>query len=507
MDIPFQSLKNRLTAGGRRAAVLGLFLLVPGTLIAAKIHPKAGTTSAAFLKIAPGARAVSMGESFAALADDATALYWNPAGIVQLDHPEFTLMHNESFQDLRFVFAGYVHPLSPRHAFGVSTSGLFVKSDLERRSGLGENIAEDPLTESEGSFGAHDIAMAFSYARRFGNDWMAGGTVKGVQQVIDGERAQGAAADLGVLWRIPHSRWQAAAVIQHIGPPIRFIGKSYKLPLNGKLGVSWRPASTLRLTGDLNQSIDNYLRAGTGLEYDPLRFLSLRVGYKHRLNGNELGELSGLTAGCGFSIRGYSIDYAFNPAGDLGNTHRVSLTARFGGGSAPGDTAPATTGEAEAEEIDEGEESSEGPVPFRLSLKRRPTQKNSYRVEAESQKPSDVYRLEFNAVLSSTAGPMNLTVLETDDGDLQGDDGQNVYRLVTLQHNFPATLKDITVHFRVKKEWLRLRKARALDIRLIRVEGTRRIPKAVQITGENDEFVSFTGVVSKEGPFLLGIVR
>ena len=58
---------------------------------------KVGTTGFQFLKIGPSARAVAMGESFIALANDASAMYYNPAGLTQLTDREtiFSLTRSE----------------------------------------------------------------------------------------------------------------------------------------------------------------------------------------------------------------------------------------------------------------------------------------------------------------------------------------------------------------------------------------------------------------------------
>jgi hypothetical protein len=52
--------------------------------------------AAEFLKVGVGARAMGMGGAFVALANDATASYWNPAGLAQLREAEFSLVHKTS---------------------------------------------------------------------------------------------------------------------------------------------------------------------------------------------------------------------------------------------------------------------------------------------------------------------------------------------------------------------------------------------------------------------------
>ena len=63
------------------------------TIIQAKEVTKAGTTAAGFLVIDVGARAVGMGGAFVSLADDATAMFWNPAGISRFERPMTSFSH------------------------------------------------------------------------------------------------------------------------------------------------------------------------------------------------------------------------------------------------------------------------------------------------------------------------------------------------------------------------------------------------------------------------------
>ncbi len=78
-----------------------LFLLVVGMLITLQVALAGGTKvrkfAGEFLSIGVGGRALGLGGAFVALANDVTAGYWNPAGLAQVNYPEFTLMHDERF--------------------------------------------------------------------------------------------------------------------------------------------------------------------------------------------------------------------------------------------------------------------------------------------------------------------------------------------------------------------------------------------------------------------------
>jgi len=67
---------------------------------------KVGTTAAPFLEIDVGSRAIGMGSAFVAVANDATALYWNPAGISRLPGNEMVFIHSAWIADINYDFVG-----------------------------------------------------------------------------------------------------------------------------------------------------------------------------------------------------------------------------------------------------------------------------------------------------------------------------------------------------------------------------------------------------------------
>src|SRR6185436_19877230 len=96
--------------------------LIPGLAGADNIFEKVGTFDGQFLKIGVGARAAAMGGAFVGVADDASSLFWNCAGIarIEADKSELSLNHANWPAELSFDQIGYVfHVKKIPGAFGV----------------------------------------------------------------------------------------------------------------------------------------------------------------------------------------------------------------------------------------------------------------------------------------------------------------------------------------------------------------------------------------------------
>src|SRR5262245_2955826 len=95
-----------------------------------------GTTTAEFLKLGAGARAEAMGEAFSAVADDATALYWNPGALTRIHEKSSsaTLMHAPYVASSFFDYVGFAKNINGRDAWGASlqyfSAGAITQTDV-----------------------------------------------------------------------------------------------------------------------------------------------------------------------------------------------------------------------------------------------------------------------------------------------------------------------------------------------------------------------------------------
>lgn len=298
--------------------ICGLLTAVPGYAS----NSKTGTTGAQFLKIGVGGRATGMGGAYTGIAEDVSAIYWNPGGLGLLKTKEVMFVYNSWFQDITHQFLGFGLPLGKIGTFGLGVTLLTV-GDMEKR------VAD--TAEKVGTFKAQDMSLAIAYAKRMTENISLGANVKYIGQKIDDESASGMAVDLGSLIKTPVNNLTIGLAVANIGPGIKFVDESDPLPLSYKVGAGYKLLKdTLTLGLDVIYPIDNDITVASGIEYG-LKFgadnvLAIRTGYR---TGMESGGLSGLGAGIGFMTKAIGIDVTWTPYGDLGDTYRGTMRIKF----------------------------------------------------------------------------------------------------------------------------------------------------------------------------------
>lgn len=315
------SMKNNLKLAFISVLIFGLM-----TSAVADIHEKAGTSGLLFLRYGVGARALGMGEAFTAVSDDASALFWNPAGLGFSSGIHVLLMHNEFIQDIRQEYLGGAFPVG-RQRFGLSIN-IATVADIERRETAGPSL---------GTFDAHDFAISLTWGMKATEDLSLGVSGKVIYEKIDVEDLTTYAADLGVLYHLPMDL-RLGAVIQNLGGKAKFIAEEFNLPTQYKLGLAYCPekevlSGKIIVAADVVKPNDGDLKLHTGLEYGYADAIFPRLGYMSGYSDKDL------TFGLGMKFKRANfqlpfdflrIDYAYIPFGsDLGTSHRFSLSMHF----------------------------------------------------------------------------------------------------------------------------------------------------------------------------------
>ncbi len=315
---------------------------------------KVGTTAGEFLQIGVGARAAALGGAFVAAGDDATALYWNPAGLASLQGGELIASHSEWLADINFDYLGVGIPFNTIGTIGVSLTMLNVPEMLVRTEDRQEGTGE--------TFDAADVAVGLSIGRAVTDRFSVGLTAKYIRQRIWHSSATGFAVDLGTRFRTDFfGGLTIGAVLYNFGTDMRMTGRDartfvdpdptqlgnnervpanyeldgWSLPVNFQIGISTRAIDTRmhRLTVEVDalHPSSNYESVNAGVEYGFQDRFFIRGGYQALFLEDSEGGLSG-----GLGVRqpmfyggSLKLDYAYRSAGRLEGVHVIGLGVTF----------------------------------------------------------------------------------------------------------------------------------------------------------------------------------
>ncbi len=277
-----------------------------------------GTSSANFLKQGTGARYLAMGGAAAASADDANALFWNPANLALAREASLSLTYGAQVESLNDQFAGYVQPAGRWGAFGAAMQ-MFSAGTLSQTDDTGARL---------GTFAPRDAAGLAGWGRRFFGNVTFGLNAKLVQSRILSS-ASTWAADAGLGFQMNGLAFGLAA--RNMGGKLKFDREESPLPLTFQAGAAWKPGESWLIAVDGSRARDEDAALGAGLEWKlglGTSALFLRGGYNTRTR--DVPGLQGMSAGLGWRWSLLDVDYAWIPMGDLGQTHRASVNVRLG---------------------------------------------------------------------------------------------------------------------------------------------------------------------------------
>ena len=321
-----------------------------------------------FLLISPGARASGMGEAFVSIADDATATYWNPAGLAfQTTRREIALMHSnwlpELAPDLFYDYAAFTLPFENLGTLGLSITYL----NLGKQSITGEDSPE-----VLGEFSSNEFAFGASFGSKLTENTGIGLTVKYIRSNLasvgagsekgDG-KANAFAFDVGFLQKnLLLNGLNLGINLTNMGPKITYIdaAQADPLPTNLRFGLSYKlidkEFNKLTLVTefdkllvaknddgtsdawyqalasswsdeDFNKELEKVI-LNFGLEYWYSNLIALRAG-RHI---DKPGNVKYYTFGAGLRYHLYQFDFSYVSAGEghpLSNTMRFSLSIGF----------------------------------------------------------------------------------------------------------------------------------------------------------------------------------
>ena len=293
---------------------------------------RAGTASAQFLKIGVGARSAGMGESFVAIANDASALYWNPAGIAQFESNQVIFSHTAWLVDIQHEFLGAVYHLSPDDALGLSVTSLHTDD-------MPVTTEVQPLGNGT-YFRFGDIAVGLTYGRKLTSQFSFGGTIRYFEETLDVLKMRGTVIDIGTYYWTGLGSLRFSAVVSNFGNQVSPSGsvalvdgqtvsqfQEFSPPTLFRFGFAFEPiknaSNALTTSFQLNHPNDNSENLSIGAEYQWSNTFFVRGGYKLNVDEESISFGVGVAASLDpFSIH---LDYGYTPFKNLGGVHRVSL--------------------------------------------------------------------------------------------------------------------------------------------------------------------------------------
>ena len=327
------------------AAVLSAVTIFATVTQAWAKNEKLAQTSFQFLSVVSDARAAAMGEALTGMQAGSSSLFFNPAGMVDLQGTmEVTASNNRWIADITHnAFSLAISPAKGNYGvigFSVQTVnyGEFYGTRVDKTTDLG-------YTDT-GIFGLHALAVGVGYAKRLTDRFSVGGQVRWVKQdlgesvipVVASQDSQETvtskltplAFDFGTQFKTGLKSLVFGMSVRNFSKEIKYVEEGFQLPLVFNLGISMNVLDfiesvplkqTLIVTLDASHYRDHPEQIKVGMEYGLLNSLWLRGGY---VTSNDE---SGFSFGVGVNYSGVGLDYAYTPFGVFDKVQR--MTVRF----------------------------------------------------------------------------------------------------------------------------------------------------------------------------------
>ncbi len=280
-----------------------------------------GNTSAEFLLIPKDARTHALASAVSSVADDSTAIFYNPAGIGFLKEKNVSLSHNEWLEDINFENVSYSMPVKNKFLLGLGFEYL----------GIGDIQGQESMNSPTREFNSYDFSSIVGLSYLFNKNFSLGGAVRYIEEKIDDEKSWAGSFDIGTIYRKrinSHKNLSLAVAVQNI--PLKkpqFIAQKEELPTKFVVGGSYKPlGETLLLSTDLVMLKKSKPAANFGCEVLIYDILKIRSGYKL---DPAFETSSRITLGLGIVFNSLLVDYAYLPFESLTDTHIFSINYKF----------------------------------------------------------------------------------------------------------------------------------------------------------------------------------
>lgn len=294
------------------------------------IDENAGTSGFSFLKVKYSARPAALGLAFTGLSDDASAVFFNPSGLVQVKDKQVQATYMNYLDGINCGSLVYVHPFSEKFAVAGFTQFLTANETRTLADAAGNYLG------TAGEFGVSDLIAGIGLSRYILDILNIGINLKYIQESLDSNSASAVAIDVGLLHQTTNENLKVGIVFRNLGYQLSYYTDSEyteNLPQVMTAGFNYHPNRKLYLLLDIVKPLDLDFSGRFGVEYQIHDNLALRAGYRSEAadwkSGGDLEFFSGMSLGLGFNFRSYKLDYAVNSYGDLGFVNQLTLGYSF----------------------------------------------------------------------------------------------------------------------------------------------------------------------------------
>lgn len=302
---------------------------------------KLAQTGLQFLKVDVGTRAAAMGGSYAMVGDDATAMFYNPAGLAQMQSNwEVFATQTQWIAEISYNAGALAKHFGNWGVFGVN----FISADYGEVIGTRVTATEEGF-ERTGQLDVGAYSVGLTYGRQISEKFSIGGQIKYAAQhlgnsVIDtrgtehDNKVGGVAYDFGTMFYPGFSSFRLGMFIRNFSPQLKYEKESFQLPLTFAIGFAMdvmdlvgAQSSSLLLSLDALHPRDYTERIHVGAEYMLMDMFAIRGGYK--FNYDEEGLTGGLGFKQDFSGFGVDVGYSYSEFGVFDAVNRFSIGIKF----------------------------------------------------------------------------------------------------------------------------------------------------------------------------------
>ncbi|HPG29338.1 MAG TPA: PorV/PorQ family protein [bacterium] len=306
-----------------------LFVLSAGSKVLSK---PALTYDGILLSLPVTAYNAALGSANSAFVNDINSFNSNPAGFASLKYKSIIFSHFSHFQDINIEYAGIVVPISKTNA-NIGLDFTFFNSGSIERNMIDAN--GNPV--NKGTYKNYDKILGLYYAMDLPEEFNAGIGIKFLESKLERVSAQTFRGSIGIqkfFQTSENAKVSLAADIRNFGGELKFDSEKNKPKEIYRIGTGFIfdfGSNKIKTGFDLEYAARKDLNYFAGIDVLFAKILSLRGGYDSRNDAdNKISLGLGLNINSNSIEKGLKLDYSYTPYGDLGNSHRFSLSFEFG---------------------------------------------------------------------------------------------------------------------------------------------------------------------------------